>query len=90
MTLLKAAEAVQRAADSQTCLNDDLRSSMRAVARAANLLARDERYQAETAGLKSIIHHAWVHSGYRDCGSDHMSDEQRGLYRSVIEELSVE
>lgn len=90
MTLQKAADMVQQAADTQTCLNDELRASMRTVANAANTLANDERYEAETAGLKDLVHHAWIHSGYRDCGFDKMTTEQRRLYRAVIEELSVE
>lgn len=90
MTLRKAAQAVQRAADTQTCLNEELRASMRTVAKAAHTLASDDGYQAETAGLKRIIHHAWIHSGYPNCGFDKMTTEERRLYRSVIEELSVE
>lgn len=90
MTLRKAAEAVQKAAESQTCLNDELRASMRTVAKAAHTLASDSSYQTETAGLKDLIHHAWIHSGYRDCGFDKMTEGQRRLYRAVIEELSVE
>lgn len=90
MTLLNAAKQVQKAAETQTCLNDELRADMRTVARAAHTLATDKDYQAEIAGLKSLIHHAWIHSGYQDCGSTKMTDSQRRLYRSVIEELSVE
>lgn len=90
MTLLKAAEKVQEAAETQNCLNDELRASMRIVARAACILANDEGYQVDTAGLKDLVHHAWIHSGYRDCGFDKMTTEQRRLYRSVIEELSVD
>jgi hypothetical protein len=90
MTLLKAVEMVQQAADTQTCLNDELRASMRVVAKAAHTLASDETYQTETTGLKDLIHHAWIHSGYRDCGFDKMTTEQRRLYRAVIEEISVD
>lgn len=90
MTLRKAAEMVQHTAETQTCLNDELRASMRTVAKAAHTLASDESYQAETAGLKDLIHHAWIHSGYRDCGFDKMTVDQRRLYKAVIEELSVE
>lgn len=39
MTLLKAAELVQKAADTQTCLNDELRENMRVVAKAAHAQA---------------------------------------------------
>lgn len=90
MTLQKAADIVQQAADTQTCLTDVLRASMRTVAGAANTLANDAHYQAETAGLKGLIHHAWIHSGYPDCGYDKMTTEQRRLYRAVIGELSVD
>ncbi|MCK1788995.1 hypothetical protein [Pseudomonas violetae] len=90
MTLLKAAGAVKAAADTQTCLNDELRASMRTVARAAHTLATDEAYRAETAGLKDLIHHMWIHSGYADCGSAKMSTEQRLLYRAVVEEMCAE
>lgn len=35
--------------------------------------------------LRSLVKHCWIHSGYRDCGSQQMTTEQRALYNSVVE-----
>ena len=38
----------------------------------------------ETEALERLIFHCWIHSGYEDCGFNHMTTEQKVLYRSVI------
>ncbi len=35
-------------------------------------------------GLRDLIGHAWVHSGYLDCGYAQMTTEQKALFDSVI------
>lgn len=46
--------------------------------------------QQEKAGdveaLRDLVRHCWIHSGYRNCGYDQMSAEQRALYDAIIEE----
>lgn len=34
--------------------------------------------------LKNLVRHAWVHSGYRDCGFKQMATKQKKLYCKVI------
>lgn len=34
--------------------------------------------------LKQLLKHAWVHSGYPDCGYRQMTTEQKKLYCKVI------
>lgn len=37
------------------------------------------------AALKDLICHAWVHTGYRDCGYDQMTTAQRALYNTIVD-----
>jgi len=39
---------------------------------------------SEVARLRKLIRHAWVHSGYPNCGYDQMTTEQKSLYAAVI------
>ena len=41
--------------------------------------------QREIAKLQMIIKHCWVHSGYTDFGSKHMTTDERELYNSVCD-----
>lgn len=34
--------------------------------------------------LRDMVVHCWVHSGYRDCGFDQMTTEQKQFYRAII------
>lgn len=34
--------------------------------------------------LRALIKRAWTHRGYRDCGYDQMTSEQKALYDSII------
>lgn len=34
--------------------------------------------------LRDLIRHCWVHSGYRNCGRDQMTTEQKTIYDSII------
>lgn len=38
----------------------------------------------EIEELRALIIHCWVHSGYRDCGFDQMTTEQKQFYRAII------
>lgn len=43
-----------------------------------------KRYKAQIKALKKLVRHAWVHSGYQDCGLMQMADEQKRLYLRTI------
>jgi hypothetical protein len=38
----------------------------------------------EVRRLRKLIRHAWVHSGYTDCGYYQMTTEEKADYRRVI------
>lgn len=38
----------------------------------------------EIEALRELIVHCWIHSGYRDCGFDQMTTEQKQFYRAVV------
>lgn len=46
--------------------------------------------ECEVERLESLIHHCWIHSGYKDCGRRQMDADERGLYDSVISRVSDE
>lgn len=85
-TLKTAGALVQKVAETQSCLNDELRDALRVVARAA--LETNE--SDELAALKDLIHHMWVHSGYENCGFRKMCVRQRALYQSLLAEFSLQ
>ena len=86
-TLTDAISRVRKAADSQWCLNEELRDSMRVVAKKADYNERDiEEIQA----LKDLVKHIWVHSGYEDCGRNKMCSDERKLYDALQSEWSLE
>jgi hypothetical protein len=37
----------------------------------------------EGEAIKELVRHCWVHSGYRDCGFEQMTTEQKQLYRAI-------
>jgi len=84
-TTAAAIELVTRTADSQTCLDANLRDALRVVARAA----RNQGESAEVAALKNLLHHAWIHSAYSDNGYDKMTQEERALYNALKSEWSL-
>lgn len=86
-TLTNAISIVRKAANSQWCLNDELRNSMRVVAKKAQYNERDIE---EIQELKDLIRHIWVHSGYEDCGRNKMGSDERELYDSLQSEWSLE
>lgn len=85
-TVKSAGILVQKVADTQSCLNEELRAAMRVVARAAQTGSDGD----ELKGLKDLIHHMWIHSGYENCGFRKMTTEQRSLYESLLAEFSLE
>ncbi len=40
--------------------------------------------------LRGLVKHCWVYSGYHDCGRDHMTEGQKALYDSIIDEARRE
>jgi hypothetical protein len=45
---------------------------------------RSRRLQREVKALKDLVQHCWVHSGYKDCGFNQMTTEQKRLYCATI------
>lgn len=45
---------------------------------------------AEAERLKGLIRHAWIHSGYPNCGYLEMTTEQKATYDAVIKEPTHE
>ena len=45
---------------------------------------RERRLKALVRKYRRLVRHCWVHSGYVDCGYNHMDEEQRALYRRTI------
>lgn len=86
-TLTMAIDKVVKTAESQWCLDSELRESMRVVARKARYNDRDIN---EIKALKDLIRHMWVHSGYKDCGRRQMDSDERELYDSLQAEWSLE
>ena len=86
-TINSAIKIVLGAANTQTCLTDDLRSSMKIV---ANKACYSDNDKDEVNALKDIIIHASVHGAYTDLGRDKMSIAQRELYDSIQAERSLE
>lgn len=39
---------------------------------------------AKVEELENIIHHCWVHSGYNDCGSSKMTEEEKKHYVEAV------
>lgn len=39
--------------------------------------------------LRGLIHHAWIHGAYPDCGYDQMTTEQKALYDAVLRGFDV-
>lgn len=85
-TLKTAGRLVHEAAETQSCLNDELRAAMRVVSRVA--LGADE--SDELKALKDLIHHMWIHSGYENCGFRKMCERQRALYTALLAEFSLQ
>lgn len=48
--------------------------------------ANSERVNRREKDLRGLIRHAWVHSGYRDCGYKQMTTEQKKLYCEINEQ----
>ena len=40
--------------------------------------------ECEVERLENLIHHCWLHSGYKNCGRRQMSTDEKALYDSVI------
>ena len=38
--------------------------------------------------LEGVIHHCWIHSGYSDCGSRKMTEEEFSLYQDAVRKES--
>ena len=38
----------------------------------------------EVGRLQDLIHHCWVHSGYKDCGKRQMTTPQKKLYEQTV------
>lgn len=47
---------------------------------------RDTRKRKE---LEDLVAHCWVHSGFRDCGSDQMTTRQKALYDAICHRTQV-
>lgn len=45
-----------------------------------------DELQSESWKLKSLLHHAYIHSNYRDCGFLQMTTEQKKLFVKLLEE----
>lgn len=45
--------------------------------------AEDGDYVSEIEMLRELIVHCWIHIGYRDCGFEQMTTEQKVLYRAI-------
>lgn len=45
--------------------------------------AEDGDYVSEIEMLRELIVHCWIHVGYRDCGFEKMTTEQKVLYRAI-------
>lgn len=37
----------------------------------------------EIVELRALVEHCWIHSGYRNCGYDQMTTEQKALFDSI-------
>jgi len=44
----------------------------------------------ENEGLRNLIGHCWVHSGYPNCGYMEMTTEEKALYDAVIRQIVAE
>lgn len=84
-TLDQAVKTVMNAANTQTCLTDDLRDAMRIVASKARYSDNDKD---EILALKNLIMHCSIHSGYPQCGYRKMDSDERELFDAVISEMS--
>jgi len=42
-----------------------------------------ERLRQQVVALEDLLHHAWIHTAYRDLGYDQMDQEQREMYDSL-------
>lgn len=40
--------------------------------------------------LEYLIHHAWIHSGYPNCGFDQMTTAQKEIYNDLIQRWTGE
>lgn len=47
------------------------------------------RLTAENARLRELVHHCWIHSGYKDCGSNHMARDMRSLFEETIADAAA-
>lgn len=79
MANLKAAERVIHLADSHWGLNEEVRNSLRVVAKAS--IKNDE--SDEVKALKQLICHMNVHSGYENNGYWKMTIDEKQLYDDV-------
>ena len=43
----------------------------------------------QLAQRDELLHHTWIHSGYRNCGFDQMTTEQKTLFQILLNEKSV-
>lgn len=87
ITLASSIECLLKTANTQSCLTDELRESMRLVANKAQYNPNDHD---EVKALKELLHHAWIHAAYRDLGSGKMTTRQLNLYEALKSEWSLE
>lgn len=63
-----------------TVIENERRAALESIA--AHETETCRAVEEENAKLRELIVHCWVHSGYDDCGSKYMSEEQRALYNA--------
>lgn len=86
-TLTKSIKIVKEVAETHNGLSEELRTAMKIVASKAKYNDND---LSEISALKKLIHHAYIHSAYENCGYRKMSQDERELYDAVCAEISVE
>lgn len=59
-----------------------------AIAQVSHLEDLWHAAERQARELRGLVHHCWMHSGFRDCGWSQMTTEQKVLYREAIRRVS--
>jgi hypothetical protein len=82
------ADTLEQAADALEAAEKRVGEQDREAHRMARLCAERNKSVgglfAEIERLRELVRHAWIHSGYLDCGYRAMTTEQKNLYCETI------